>query len=56
MDNISTNELPKKIRKKIEIYNEFKGEDENLKKEVTQRKSNNNIDELKLKPINMPIY
>ena len=52
MDKISTNELPKKIRKKIEIYNEFKGEDENLKKEVTQRKSNNNIDELKLKPKN----
>jgi hypothetical protein len=50
MDKISTNELPKKVRKKIESYNEFKGEEENLKKEVTQRKSNN--DELRLKPKN----
>ena len=49
MDNISTNELPKKIRKKIESYNEFKGEDENLKKEITQRKPNDNNDEMKLK-------
>jgi hypothetical protein len=52
MDKISTNELPKKVRKKIESYNEYNGEDENLKKEVTQRKSNNNIDELRLKPKN----
>jgi len=55
MDKNNINELPKRIREKMEIYNEF-SIDENedkLKKEITQKtmiKSNNN--ELKLKPKN----
>ena len=50
IDNINTNDLPKKIREKIEMYNEFKEEDEYLKKENTQKVSNyNTSDPLKLK-------
>ena len=48
MDKMSTNELPKKLREKMKYYEEFKGEDENIKKETTQRNGNNN-DDLKLK-------
>ena len=48
MDKMNMNELPKNIREKLESYNEFQKEDDNLKKEITQRNINN--DELKLKP------
>ena len=52
LDTNNTNDLPKKIKEKIEIYNEFQpcGEEDNLKKETTQRNFNNNEDaKLKLK-------
>ena len=52
LDINNTNDLPKKIKEKIEIYNEFQpcGEEDNLKKETTQRNFNNNEDaKLKLK-------
>ena len=49
MDKINNKDLPKKIREKIEIYNEFKEEeDNNLEKEITKKKENN--DELILRP------
>ena len=50
MDNINTNELPKKIKEKMENYIEFKGEEENekIKKEITQRNANNYIEDGKL--------
>ena len=50
LDQIHINDLPKKIREKIEMYKEFKEEDDNLKKESTQKIENNNSnDALKLK-------
>lgn len=55
MDKNYINDLPKPIREKMEIYNEFTIDDneDKLKKEITQKtmiKNNNN--ELKLKPKN----
>ena len=45
----NTRNLPKKIRDKIETYNEYKEEDDPLKKENTQKNANNNNnDELRL--------
>ena len=52
MDKMNINEFPKNIREKLESYNEFQKEDDNLKKEITQRNINNN-EELKLKPKNV---
>ena len=52
LDTNNINDLPKKIKEKIEIYNDFQpcGEEDNLKKETTQRNFNNNEDaKLKLK-------
>ena len=49
---IRINDFPKKIREKLEIYKEFKEDNEYLKKENTQKmaiNNNNNNDELKLK-------
>ena len=47
--------FPKKIKDKIEIYNEFQEEDDSLKKQNTQKNANNNNDELILKPNNISI-
>jgi magnesium-transporting ATPase (P-type) len=51
MDNLNINELPSKIREKMEYYNEFEGEDDNLKKEITRRNEFVN-EQLKLKSKN----
>ena len=51
MDNLNINELPSKIREKMEYYNEFEGEDDNLKKEITRRNEFAN-EQLKLKSKN----
>ena len=50
LEKIQINDLPKKIREKIEMYKEFKEEDDSLKKESTQKMENsNNSESLKLK-------
>ena len=51
MDKNYPNELPPQLRDKLEVYNEFKSDDNdnnNLKKEITQRNLNNKSDEMKL--------
>jgi hypothetical protein len=51
LDISKKEELPKEIKDKLDVYNDFLGEDngDNLIKEPTQKNSNNKNDELKLK-------